>query len=159
MIFTNPIFLWAGLAIIIPIIVHLFNFRRPKRVQFSDISLVREVKKSVVKRMRLRQLFLLLMRCLAILALVAVFANPVLRDENAVVVSGHTSVAIVLDNSYSMQGGNDKGAYWQQGQQLAREIIGAYSRSDEFTVMTNDEPRLNYNFGEQQAAVKDLRSL
>lgn len=159
MIFTNPIFLWAGLAVIIPIIVHLFNFRRPKRIQFSDISLVQEVKKSVVKRMRLRQWLLLLVRCLAILALVAVFANPVIRDENAAVKSGNASVAIVVDNSYSMRGGNDKGAYWQQAQILAREIVNAYSRSDEFIVMTNDEPLLNYNFAEQQAAVKDLRKL
>lgn len=159
MIFTNPIFLWAGLAVLIPIIVHLFNFRRPKRVQFSDVSLVREVKKSVVKRMRLRQWLLLLMRCLAILALVAVFANPVIRRNNNAVVTGSTSVAVVIDNSYSMQGGNDKGAYWLQAQQIAREIVEAYSRTDEFIVMTNDEPRLSYNFGEQQAAVKELRNL
>lgn len=159
MIFTNPIFLWAGLAVLIPIIVHLFNFRRPKRVQFSDVSLVREVKKSVVKRMRLRQWLLLLMRCLAILALVAVFANPVIRRNDNAIVTGSTSVAVVIDNSYSMQGGNDKGAYWSQAQQFAREIIEAYSRTDEFLVMTNDEPRLSYNFAEQQAAVKELRNL
>ncbi|MEM6268437.1 MAG: BatA and WFA domain-containing protein [Bacteroidota bacterium] len=159
MIFTNPIFLWASLAIAIPIIVHLFNFRRPKRIEFSDISLVQEVKKSVVKRMRLRQWLLLAARCLALLALVAVFANPVIRRDDGPVKTGNTSVAIVLDNSYSMEGTNDKGAYWQQAQQLAREVVEAYGRADEFLVMTNDEPRINYNFGEQQASVKELRNL
>lgn len=159
MAFLNPIFLWASLAVLIPIIVHLFNFRRPKRVAFSDISLVREVKKSVVKRLRLRQWLLLAARILAILMLVAVFANPVWRKDGAAAPVGSASVAVVLDNSYSMNGGNDKGVYWVQAQEFAREIIEAYGRNDEFLVMGSDEPRLNYNFGEQMAAVKELRKL
>jgi hypothetical protein len=159
MTFLNPIFLWASLAVLIPIIVHLFNFRRPKRVAFSDISLVKEVKKSVVKRMRLRQWLLLAARILAILALVAVFSNPVWRRDGATAVAGAASVAVVVDNSYSMRGGNDKGIYWVQGQEFAREIMEAYSRSDEFLVMGSDEPKLHYSFGEQQAAIKELRKL
>jgi Aerotolerance regulator N-terminal/von Willebrand factor type A domain len=159
MTFLNPIFLWASLAVLIPIIVHLFNFRRPKRVQFSDISLVKEVKKSVVKRMRLRQWLLLAARILTILMLVFVFANPVWRKDNNAAIAGSASVAVVVDNSYSMRGGNDKGVYWIQGQEFAREIIEAYSRNDEFLVMGSDEPKLHFSFGEQQAAVKELRKL
>jgi hypothetical protein len=159
MTFLNPIFLWASLAVLIPIIVHLFNFRRPKRIAFSDISLVKEVKKSVVKRMRLRQWLLLAARILAILALVAVFANPVWKKDNTPTRVGSSSVAVVLDNSYSMKGGNDKGEYWVQAQEFAREIIEAHSRNDEFLVMASDEPRLHFSFGEQQAAVKEIRKL
>lgn len=160
MTFLNPIFLWASLAIAVPIIVHLFNFRRPKRVQFSDISLVREVKKSVVKKLKLRQWLLLAARCLALLALVFVFANPVWKKETlATTAVGHASVAVVLDNSYSMKGGNEKGSYWLQAQQVAREIIEAYTRNDEFIVMTNDEPQLHFNFGEKQSGIKALKDL
>lgn len=159
MTFLNPIFLWASLAILIPIIVHLFNFRRPKRVAFPDISLVKEVKKSVVKRLRLRQWLLLAARCLAILALVFVFAGPVWRNKPEAVTKGHSSVVVLLDNSYSMRAGNDKGEYWVQAQGLAREIIEAHSRSDEFLVMSSHAPRTHYNFGEQQAAIKDLKGL
>lgn len=128
-------------------------------MQFSDISLVKEVKKSVVKRMRLRQWLLLAARILAILMLVFVFANPVWRKNEAAAVVGSASVAVVVDNSYSMRGGNDKGIYWVQGQEFAREIIEAYSRNDEFLVMGSDEPKLHFSFGEQQAAVKELRKL
>lgn len=159
MTFLNPIFLWASLAVAIPIIVHLFNFRRPKKVQFSDISLVKEVKQSVVRRLRLRQWLLLAARCLLILALVAVFAQPVWRSNNVGAVQGNTSVAIVLDNSYSMRGGNDKGSYWLQAQKVATEILKAYSRNDEFLVMANNEPLLNFNFAEQQAANRALKEL
>ena len=159
MTFLNPIFLWALFAVAIPIIVHLFNFRRPKRVQFSDISLVKEVRKSVVRRLRLRQWLLLLARCLAIVALVFVFANPIRKSEGAVQSQGSSSVAIMLDNSYSMLGGNDKGSYWLQAQKAATEIIKAYGRSDEFLVMSTHEPLVNFNFGEQQAALKALKTL
>lgn len=159
MTFLNPIFLWASFAIAIPIIVHLFNFRRPKRIQFSDISLVKEVRKSVVRRLRLRQWLLLLARCLAILALVFVFANPVFRSEGAAQAQGSSSIAIMLDNSYSMQGGNDKGSYWLQAQKAGAEIIKAYGRSDEFLIMSSHEPLVNYNFGEQQAALKALKAI
>lgn len=159
MTFLNPIFLWASFAVLIPIIVHLFNFRRPKRVAFSDISLVKEVKKSVVKRMRLRQWLLLAARLLAILAFVALFANPVWRKDGAVASVGNSSVAIVIDNSYSMKGGNDKGEYWVQAQEFAREIIEAYSRNDEFLVMGSDEPKLHFSFAEQQATIKEIRKI
>lgn len=159
MTFLNPIFLWASFAIAIPIIVHLFNFQRPKRVQFPDISLVKEVKQTVVKRVRLRQYLLLLMRCLAILALVMVFANPVIQDEGSGVVQGNSSVALVVDNSYSMRGANDKGSYWLQAQKIGREILQAYGRNDEFLVMSTHEPKLNFNFGEQQAALKSLKDM
>jgi len=159
MTFLNPIFLWAAFAVAIPIIVHLFNFQRPKRVQFSDISLVKEVKQTVVKRMRLRQWLLLLMRCLAILALVFVFANPVIQDENTGVVQGNSSVALLIDNSYSMRGANDKGSYWLQAQKIGREILRAHGRNDEFLVMTTQEPKVNFSFGEQQAAIKELKNL
>lgn len=159
MTFLNPIFLWASFAIAIPIIVHLFNFRRPKKIQFSDISLVQEVKRSVVRRLRLRQWLLLATRCLAILALVMVFAGPVIKGEGATEAPGSTSIAIMVDNSYSMQGGNEKGSYWLQAQKAATEIIKAYGRTDEFMVMSTHEPLVRYNFGEQQAALKTLKSL
>ena len=160
MTFLNPDILWAAFAIAIPIIVHLFNFRRPKKVLFSNISMVKEVQKSVVRRLRLRQWLLLASRILAILALVFVFANPViLRDSEVNLKSGSSSVAVVLDNSYSMESGNEKGFYWPQAQNLARKIIENYSKEDEFLVMTSSNLRLNYNFSDQSQAIEDLKKL
>jgi hypothetical protein len=157
MTFLNPIFLWASLAVLIPIIVHLFNFRRPQKVLFSDISFVKEVKKSVVRRLRLRQWLVLAARCLAILALVAVFANPVwLRDGASARQVGNASVAVVLDNSYSMKAGNDKGDYWLQARKMADAVLAAHPRNDEFLVMTTSDLKLQYNFGDKDAAANEL---
>ncbi len=159
MTFLNPIFLWASFAITIPIIVHLFNFRRPTRIQFSDISLVKEVRKSVVKRLKLRQWLLLLIRILAILALVFVFSNPVFQNEGTVQSGGNSSVVVMLDNSYSMQGSNDKGSYWIQAQKAGVEIVKGYRQSDEFLIMSSSEFMTDHNFGEQQDAIRTLKSI
>ena len=159
MTFLNPIFLWASFVIAIPIIVHLFNFRRPKRIAFSDVSLVKEVRRSVVRRLRLRQWLLLAARCLALLALVLVFADPVWREEGAVQRVGSSSVAVVVDNSYSMKGGNDKGSYWLQAQKIGMEVLKAYGRNDEFLVMSTSQPKVHFSFGDQSSAVEELRRL
>lgn len=160
MTFLNPAFLWASLAVLIPIIVHLFNFRRPKKVNFSNVAFVKEVRKSVVRRLRLKQWLLLAARILAILALVFMFAQPVKKAASGgEVAAGNTSVAIVLDNSYSMKSGNDKGSYWLQATKLAREIVRAYSRSDEFIVMPTSDLKIQYTFSDRETAEKELMKL
>lgn len=159
MTFLNPIFLWASLAVLVPIIVHLFNFRRPKKVLFSNIAFVKEVKKSVVRRLRLKQWLLLAARILAILALVFLFANPVRKAEGTQLAAGATSVTVVIDNSYSMKAGNDKGNYWTQAQILAKEILRAYSTNDEFQVMALGDLRTGEPFYDAETAVRDLARL
>jgi hypothetical protein len=39
--FLFPTFLWSLLAVGVPIAIHLFNFRRTRRVYFSNVSLLK----------------------------------------------------------------------------------------------------------------------
>ncbi|GAB4418358.1 MAG: BatA domain-containing protein [Bacteroidia bacterium] len=156
--FLNPAWLWGLFALAVPIIVHFFNLQRPRQVLFSNVALVKAVKKTVVRRVRFMQWLLLLLRLLAVAMIVLAFANPVLRDPGSKVRMGSRSVAIVLDNSYSTTASNEKGAYFQQGLSLARNIIKSYSRQDEFLVMTSSDLRLNHNFAGQDDAQEALRT-
>ena len=54
--FLYPEFLWALSLIAIPIIIHLFNFRKFKKIYFSDISLLKEVKEETKSRSQLKHL-------------------------------------------------------------------------------------------------------
>jgi hypothetical protein len=72
---------------------------------------------------------------------------------------GNRSVALVIDNSYSMTAGNEKGQYFQQAVSLARNIVRAYGRQDEFLVMTSSDLKLSYNFGSPEEALATLRDL
>ena len=157
--FLNPALLWGLLALAVPIIVHFFNLQRPRQVLFSNVAFVREVKKTVVRRVQFQQWLLLLFRLLAVALLVLAFANPVIVRDNQEALAGDRSVVIVIDNSYSMTAGNEKGAYFPQALSLARNIIRAYARQDEFLVMTTSDLRLNSNFAGQEEALESLREL
>lgn len=159
MTFLNPGVLWGLLALAVPIIVHFFNLQRPKQILFSNVAFVKEVKKSVVRRVRFQQWLLLIARLLAIAGLVFAFANPVIVDEDQAVMQGNRSIVLVIDNSYSMSAGNEKGQYLQQAISLARNIIKAYGRQDEFLLMSTQDLKLNYNFSEQEEALEELKTL
>jgi hypothetical protein len=159
MTFLNPALLWGLLALAVPIIVHFFNLRRPRQVLFSNIALVKSVRNTVVRRLQFQRWLLLLARLLALAALVLAFANPVIIEPGTAALQGNRSVAIVIDNSYSMSAGNERGEYFQQSISLARNIIRAYGRQDEFLVMGTDDLKLTYNFSGAEEALESLREL
>lgn len=159
MTFLHPGILWGLLAISVPIIIHFFNLQRPRQVLFSNVAFVREVKRSVVRRLKFKQWLLLLTRVLAISALVLAFASPVILGEDNRVLQGNRSIAVVLDNSYSMKAGNNKGEYEQQGISLARNILKAYGNQDEVLLMTSSDLKLNYNFATPEESLEELRGM
>lgn len=158
MAFLNPSLLWGLLALSVPIIIHFFNLQKPKEILFSNVSFVKEVKKTVVKRVKFKQWLLLLARLLALLFLVFAFANPVIKSESSPLAQGNRSVVIVIDNSYSMNASNEKGAFFPQAMSLARNIVKNYTEDDEFQIMTSSNLVLNGNFMAPQETIEDLRS-
>ena len=57
--FVNPLFLIALSAIIIPILIHLFNFRQFKKVYFTNVAFLREIQQETRKQSRLKQWLIL----------------------------------------------------------------------------------------------------
>jgi hypothetical protein len=159
MTFLNPAFLWLAFAIAIPIIVHLFNFRKPKRVLFSNLTLLLEVNKVVTRRLKLKQLILLLLRILAFLFLVLAFAHPIFTSSNSGVDLGKNSITIIIDNSHSMSAADERGVYLQQAILLAKELIQAGRISDEFQLLTTSNLRLNGSFSNKGQAIEALQKV
>ncbi len=135
--FLYPTFLWALLALAIPIIIHLFYFRRFKKVYFTNVKFLKEVKEETSARSRLKNLLTLLMRLLAMAALVLAFAQPFIPVDTAVK-KGQKSVSVFVDNSFSMNALSEDVPLVEKGKQRAREIISAHSDEDQFQVLTND---------------------
>jgi len=136
--FLFPAFLLALAALAIPIIIHLFHFRRFKKVYFTNVRFLREVKEETSSRSRLRNLLVLLMRLLALAFLVLAFAQPFIPAEDAEVKSGAKAVSIFVDNSFSMQALSQDVPLLEKAKQRAREIVEAYPPGDEFQLITND---------------------
>ena len=134
--FLYPSFLWALAAIAIPVIIHLFYFRRFKKVYFTNVRFLRELKKETSSRSRLRNLLLLLTRILAIAALVFAFAQPFLPLDREVH-TGRKLVSVFVDNSFSMSQTDENVPLLDLAREKAREIVQSYSATDKFQVLSN----------------------
>lgn len=146
MAYLNPAALWGLLALAVPIIVHFFNLQRPRQVLFSNVAFVKEVKRTVVRRVNFQRWLLLLLRLLALAAIVFVFANPVKVDSGNQLVQGSRSVAVIIDNSESMRASNERGQYFRQAISLSRNLIKAYGQEDEFLVTGSSNLSLQSGF-------------
>lgn len=136
--FVNPLFLIALCAVAIPILVHLFHFRRYKKVYFSNVALLREMQEETKRQSNLRRLLILLSRILAVVFLVMAFAQPYIPNKQAQRTSSSAYVSIYIDNSFSMGGNDSYGMLLEHGKDKVREIVAAYKPSDNFQLMTND---------------------
>lgn len=136
--FANPTFLFALAALAIPILIHLFNFRKFRRVQFTNVRFLKEVRHDTKARNKLKNLLILACRLLAILFLVLAFAQPFIPQDNATVKKGQKAVSIWIDNSFSMDAVGTNGTLLDEIKKDAREIVAAYNATDRFQLLTND---------------------
>jgi hypothetical protein len=135
--FLYPSFLWALLAIAIPIIIHLFSFRRYRKVFFTNVRFLKEVKEETSSRRKLKNLLVLATRCLAVIGLVMAFAQPFLPQQDKVI-QGERAVSVFVDNSFSMNALSQDVPLFEKAKQRAREIVEAYAPDDRFQILTND---------------------
>jgi hypothetical protein len=135
--FLYPGFLFALAALAIPIIIHLFYFRRFKKVYFTNVRFLKEVKDETSSRRKLRNLLVLLARCLAVAMLVFAFAQPFI-PQDVEVKQGENAVSIFVDNSFSMSALSEEAPLVEKAKQRAKEIIAAYGIEDRFQILTND---------------------
>ncbi len=136
--FVYPQFLFALFAVSIPIIIHLFNFRRFKKVYFPDIRFLKEVKQQTQNRNRIKHLLILISRILAVSFLVFAFAQPFIPVDKKNIVSGIQAVSVYVDNSFSMENVSKNGMLLDEAKKMAREIALAHSQTDLFQLLTND---------------------
>lgn len=135
--FLFPSFLWALIALAIPIVIHLFYFRRFKKVFFTNVKYLKEIKEETSNRNKLKNLLVLLSRCLAVAALVFAFAQPFIPTGSSVK-SGINHVSVFVDNSFSMTAARQDIPLLDFAKEKARLIINSYSEEDKFQVLTHD---------------------
>jgi hypothetical protein len=120
MSFLTPLF-WLGLAALaVPVLVHLVRRTRAPRVEFPTLMFVRRVPQRTIRRRRLQNLLLLVLRCLALLLLILAFARPYFRQLAA---SGSESApveVILLDRSFSMR----QAGRFERARARARQLVG-----------------------------------
>ena len=130
-------FLWALTALSIPIIIHLFNFRKTTRIFFSNIRFLKQIKQETTQKRRLKKYLVLASRLLFIFFLVIAFAQPFLPAREQV--GAQKNIAIYLDNSFSMSAPvNGKTRALDAGISFVREIVDLFPAETRFKLLTND---------------------
>jgi hypothetical protein len=135
--FANPQFLWALFSLLVPILIHLFHFRKFKTVFFTNVRFLRELKKETKSRSRLRHILILISRCLALIALVLAFAQPFIPNEFTTE-QGDRAISIYIDNSFSMESQGESSSLLELAKMHALEIAKSYKASDRFQLITNE---------------------
>lgn len=156
--FLFPGFLAALAVIAVPIIVHLFYFRRFKRVYFTNVHFLKEVKEETANRRKLRNLLVLLMRCLAIAAMVLAFAQPFI-PIGAGVKKGSRAVSVYIDNSFSMNSLSKDAPLVELAKKRARDIVAAYNAEDQFQILTNDFEGRDQRLVSQEDALSRIEEI
>ena len=135
--FLYPDMLWGLFALLIPIAVHLFNFRRHKLVYFSNTAVLRSIQQENAKTRKLKYLVTLLLRCLFIVALVLAFAFPYRPEKQLDVNAEDHLVGIYIDNSMSMKGQSQRTTLIEDARQSARDLVHQLNPSTRYLLMTN----------------------
>ncbi len=134
--FQSPHLLWGISLIAIPIIVHLFNLRRAKRIEFSNISLLKQVQEESTSKKRPIELLVLFFRILAMTLIVLAFAQPIYQDE-PYSDDFSNDVLLYLDNSTSMSVQNLDGSNFDNAYSIVKGIVESYPEGTDFRLLEN----------------------
>src|SRR5688500_6460590 len=132
MSFLTPLFLLGLAGLAVPVIIHLIQRERKNVVHFPSLMFLQRIPYQSVRRRRVRNWPLLLLRLAALALIVAAFARPFLRRQAlaAAAAGGAREVVVLLDRSYSM-GYGDR---WARAVAAARQAIDGLDSSDRATL-------------------------
>ena len=144
MTFLNPIAFIGLLAAGIPIVLHIFNLRKLKTIDFSTLSFLKELQKTKIRRLKLRQLLLLFLRILFVILFVVAFSRPTLKGSLPGNLAGtaKTTAVLLFDDSQSMTASDEQGELLQQAKNAAIAVLNILKEGDEvYLVKLSDVPR------------------
>ncbi len=137
MTFLNPAVLFGLAASLIPVVIHLLNLRKLKKVEFSTLEFLKQIQKTKIRNIKLKQWILLFLRVLIILLLVASFARPTIETATAGASStAKTSAVFIIDNSYSMSVISGEGSSLNRSKEMAKKLADEFREGDEIFVLT-----------------------
>ena len=140
--FLSPLFLLGALAVVGPIIFHLIRRTTREVKPFSTLMFLQPTPPRVTSKSRIENLWLLLLRCLVLLALALGFARPFFRESSAKSPESGAQarrLAILVDTSASMR----REDLWAQAREKAEALLQTTTPLDAVTVLAFDRtPRV-----------------
>ncbi len=141
MSFLNPVILFGLFAASLPVLIHLFTRQKTRTIPFSTLEFLKELEQKQIRRIRLRQILLLILRTLIIILIILAFARPTLRQTSptAAHANAQSSLALVLDNSFSMTSSDGNETLFEKAKTQAQSILDLIKSGDEAFVCTTTD--------------------
>jgi hypothetical protein len=144
MAFLSPFLIWGMVLGAIPLIIHLLNRRRFRRVEWAPMHYLKLTIQRNRRRIQLEQLLLLLLRIALPMLMFFFLARPVLDPtglERWLGGGGRTSQVVLIDDSLSMgcKAGDSSG--FARAQQAAAVLLSGVRQEDRCTLLAASAPK------------------
>ena len=156
--FVHPERLWFLLLLLIPIIIHLFHFRKRKTLYFSSLRFIQFLEKEQQSTRKLKHLLILISRLLALSALVFAFAQPQFKNATGKQ-TGKAALLIYLDNSFSMSAIGTEGSLLSEGRELAKRMLQKVKPDTRVLICSNQLNHAEQRFLSKSEALRYLDQL
>ncbi len=138
MTFLNPFVLFGLAAASLPVLFHLFAQRRARKVEFTSLRFLKKLEKTSMRTVKVRQILLLIIRTLLVIAVVLAFARPAVQGYlGGLWGSSHasSSLVILIDNSASMSRSDDHGTLLKQAKEAAKNLSQLVEEGDDAVIL------------------------
>jgi len=130
--FLAPLFFVALAGLAIPVLLHLTQREKKQIIRFPSLMFVRRIPYQSVRRRKIQNWLLLMVRLAALALIILAFTRPFIDSENVVATGAPArEVVVLLDTSYSM----GLGDRWARAQEAARDAIAGLTAADRGSVV------------------------
>jgi hypothetical protein len=140
--FLSPFFLYLLPLAIIPFIIHFLSFFRLKKIDFSSVFFLIDLKKEKFNFYRLRDIFLLILRTLFIAFLILSIGRPIFLSEKLSILKflplKAKPIILILDDSYSMEYDNN----FEKAKMVLKTIIRHLNKNSEITLFLTSKRKI-----------------
>jgi len=136
MSFLHPEFLWLAPLVALPILIHLLNRVRYRRMRWAAIAFLLATERRAVRRARLRQILLMVLRTVVLAAALGALAQPILQGGLASLLGSTSQVAVLLDVSASMSAADASGSAFDRARRTAAAEVAALPRGTRAAAIT-----------------------
>ena len=148
--FKHPEVFYFLFLLLIPLIIHLFELQRFKKVAFTNVAFLKKISLETRKSSKLKKWLILCTRILGLLAILFTFSQPYFSENS---IDQKKQYFIYLDNSMSL---NTNGNNGNSLMLAAKDIIESAPEIGEFSLVTNEEIHNNLNKNELSNLLKKI---
>lgn len=140
-------------AAAIPLLLHLLSKRRLPLIPFSTLEFLQKLQKKKARRVQLKQILLLIIRTLAIAAVVLAFARPALQSAGSNGSEASVDVVVVYDDSFNSHAETRDGTIFSLVRKRVHDVLELTEPNDRITVIPLSQPSRMLSVGHGQLEI------